>query len=147
MFRDVVFQDVGFQDYSLKPLTHISFSCEVPTPSVFVGQSTIMFKPHILKHHIPELPTDFRDGQGSGRVVGGGKGRGRRRSLSCEVSSAFSPGAEACPLGASRGFTILYYTILYYTIPYHTILYHTIPYYTILYYTILYYTILYHSIL
>ena len=56
VFRDVVFQDVGFQTTSFKPLTHISFRCEVPTPSVVEGQSNIMFKPHILKHHIPELP-------------------------------------------------------------------------------------------
>ena len=57
VFRDVVFQDVGFENDSFKPLTHISFRCEVPTSSVFEGQSTIMIKPHILKHRIPELPT------------------------------------------------------------------------------------------
>ena len=58
VFGDVVFQDAGFQRASLKPLTHIGFrcECEVPTPSVFEGQSTIIFKPHILKHHISELP-------------------------------------------------------------------------------------------
>ena len=39
-----------------KPLTHISFRCEVLTPSVVEGQSTIMCRPHILKPHIPELP-------------------------------------------------------------------------------------------
>ena len=38
VFRDVVFQDVGFENYSFKPLTHISFRCEVPTPSVVEGQ-------------------------------------------------------------------------------------------------------------
>ena len=54
--RDVVFQDVGFEHNSCKPITHISFRYEVPTPSVFEGQSTIIFKPHILKHQIPELP-------------------------------------------------------------------------------------------
>ena len=32
VFRGVVFQDVGFEHNSLKPLTHISFRCEVPTP-------------------------------------------------------------------------------------------------------------------
>ena len=57
LFRDVVFQDVGFENNSFKPLTHISFRCEVPTPSVFEGRWTIMIKPHILKHHIPELPS------------------------------------------------------------------------------------------
>ena len=57
VFRDVVFRDVGFDNNSLKPLTHISFGCEVPTTSVAEGQSTIIFKPHTLKHHIPELPT------------------------------------------------------------------------------------------
>ena len=56
VFRDVVFQDVEFQNTSLKPLNHVSFRCEVPIPSVFEGQSTITFKPHILKFHIPELP-------------------------------------------------------------------------------------------
>ena len=40
----------------IKPLTHISFRFEVPTPSVVEGQSTVMFKPHILKRNIPELP-------------------------------------------------------------------------------------------
>ena len=34
----------------------ISFRCEVPTHSVVEGQQTTMFKPQILKHHIPELP-------------------------------------------------------------------------------------------
>ena len=55
-FREVVFQGVGFEHTSFKPVAHISFRCEVPTPSVVEGQSAIMFKPHILKHHIPELP-------------------------------------------------------------------------------------------
>ena len=45
----------GFKIVFLKLLTHISLGCEVPTPSVFEGQSTAIFKPHILKHHIPEL--------------------------------------------------------------------------------------------
>ena len=34
VFRDVVFQGVGFRTSSLNPLTHISFRCEFPTPSV-----------------------------------------------------------------------------------------------------------------
>ena len=55
MVRDVVLQDVVFQNASLKPFTHISFRCDVPIPSLVKGQPTIMFKPHILKHHIPEL--------------------------------------------------------------------------------------------
>ena len=38
VFRDVVFQDAGFQNTSFKPLAHISCRCEVPTPSVFEGQ-------------------------------------------------------------------------------------------------------------
>ena len=46
-------QDVGFQHADLKPLTHVSFRGEVPTPSVVEGQSAISFKPHILEHHIP----------------------------------------------------------------------------------------------
>ena len=41
---------------SLKPLIHISFRCEVPRLPFVEGQSSTMFKPHILKHHIPELP-------------------------------------------------------------------------------------------
>ena len=56
VFGDVVFQDVGFEHNSLKPLIHSSFRCDVPTPSVVEGQSTIIIQPHILKHHIPELP-------------------------------------------------------------------------------------------
>ena len=40
-----------------RPLTHISFRCEVPTPSIVEGRSTTIVEPHILKHHIPELPT------------------------------------------------------------------------------------------
>ena len=58
LFRDVAFQDVGFQQTFVTPLTPIRFRCEVPTPSVVEGQQTIIFKPHILKHHIPELPTN-----------------------------------------------------------------------------------------
>ena len=50
---------------SSKPLTDISFRCEVLTPSVFEGQSTIIIKPQILKHHIPELL-----GDGNARRVG-----------------------------------------------------------------------------
>ena len=38
VLRDVVFQDVGFENNSFKPLTHISFRCEVPTPSVVEGR-------------------------------------------------------------------------------------------------------------
>ena len=33
VFRDVTFRDVGFQHTIFTPLTHISFRCEVPTPS------------------------------------------------------------------------------------------------------------------
>ena len=47
----------GFKLLFVKPLTHISFRCEVPTPSVVEGPQHIIFKPHILKRHIPELPT------------------------------------------------------------------------------------------
>ena len=49
----------GFKLLLSKPPHHLSFRCEVPTPSVSEGQSTtttIIVKPHILKHHIPELP-------------------------------------------------------------------------------------------
>ena len=41
-FRDVVFEDVGFENNRFKA-THpcnISFRCEVRTPSVFEGQQT-----------------------------------------------------------------------------------------------------------
>ena len=34
VFRDVVLEDVGCQNASLNPLTHVSFRWEVPTPSV-----------------------------------------------------------------------------------------------------------------
>ena len=61
VFTDVVFQDVGFQTISLKPLTHISIRCEVPTPSVFGGSiNHDVQTPNILKHHIPELPSYAR---------------------------------------------------------------------------------------
>ena len=46
----------GLKIIALNPIAPFSFRCEAPTPSVVEGQSTIMFKPHILKHHIPELP-------------------------------------------------------------------------------------------
>ena len=37
---------------------HISFRCDVPTPSVFeVNQLLTILKRHILKNHVPELPT------------------------------------------------------------------------------------------
>ena len=38
VFRDVVFQDVVRQTASFKPVPHISFRCEIPTPSVFEGR-------------------------------------------------------------------------------------------------------------
>ena len=41
-----MFQDVGLQNASFKPLTHISFSCEVPTPSDFEGQTPHSETPH-----------------------------------------------------------------------------------------------------
>ena len=40
----------------LKPLTHIGFRCEVPTPSVFEGQQTITFNPHVLQTPPPRTP-------------------------------------------------------------------------------------------
>ena len=46
VFRDVVFQDdVGFEHNSLKPLTHISFRCEVPTPSVLRVNQLLLSNP------------------------------------------------------------------------------------------------------
>ena len=46
--RDVVLQDVVLRNTSLEPLTHISFRCEVPTPSVFEGRSTkVVQTPHL----------------------------------------------------------------------------------------------------
>ena len=47
----------GVSNASLNPLAHISFRCEVPRPSVFESQSTTIFKLHILKRHIPGLPS------------------------------------------------------------------------------------------
>ena len=47
---------VEFKILLSKPLAHVSFRCEVPTPSVFEDQQTMSFKPRILEHHIPELP-------------------------------------------------------------------------------------------
>ena len=58
VFRDMVLQDVGFESNSFRPLTHLSFRCEVPTPSVVEGQQIIIIKPHILKHHISALPIE-----------------------------------------------------------------------------------------
>ena len=36
------------QNTSLKPLTHISFGCEVPTPSIVEGQHAVIFAPRTL---------------------------------------------------------------------------------------------------
>ena len=78
---------------SFKPLTHISFRCEVPTPSVGEAQSTIVLKSHILKHQIPELPKDVR-GQRAPAVASGasprlvGAARIVRRTEVCEVARA-----------------------------------------------------------
>ena len=49
----------GFNILCVKPLTHIISALGVKFSYTysFEGQSTIIFKPHILKHHIPELPT------------------------------------------------------------------------------------------
>ena len=47
VFKDVVLQDVGFQDTRLKPSPH-TFN--------FEGPYAIIVEPHILKHRIPELP-------------------------------------------------------------------------------------------
>ena len=38
VLRDVVFQGVGFESDGFNHLAHISFRCEVPTPSVVEGQ-------------------------------------------------------------------------------------------------------------
>ena len=51
----------GLKTLFLKPLTLISFRCEVPAPSVVEGQQTTIFKSSILKHHIPELPKKCYD--------------------------------------------------------------------------------------
>ena len=64
-----VFRDVAFENNSLKPLTHISFRCEVPTASVFEGHYTIIIKPRILKHRIPELPTGAHRLRGQDRAA------------------------------------------------------------------------------
>ena len=49
----------GFEMQFSKPFTYIScLRREVPTPSVVEGQSAIILKPRILKHHIPELPIE-----------------------------------------------------------------------------------------
>ena len=47
-----------FRDVRFKPLTHISFRCEVPTHSVDEGQQTTIIKRRILKHHIPAHPSN-----------------------------------------------------------------------------------------
>ena len=43
------------------PFVRNPIRCEVPTPSVLGGQSTTIFKPHILRHHIGELPRYFEN--------------------------------------------------------------------------------------
>ena len=83
-----VFQDVGFENNMLKPLAHISFRCEVPTPSVVEGQSTVMFKPRILKHHIPELPSACMSLDSASRASSS-------PSSSCESSTSRSAFAES----------------------------------------------------
>ena len=69
VFRDVVFQDLGPQTTSCKPFTQISPRCEVRTPSVVEGRHTIMFKPQILEHHIPELPNNCFFARGCQRLT------------------------------------------------------------------------------
>ena len=56
VFRDLVFEDVGFQADSL--LTLKKQRCGDFTPRAYMGEGfyTSMSKPHILKHHIPEHP-------------------------------------------------------------------------------------------
>ena len=56
-FRDVVFEDVGFEHHSL--LTLSNWRCGDFTPKADMGEGfkASFFKPHILKHHIPEHPT------------------------------------------------------------------------------------------
>ena len=55
-FRDVVFQDMGFENNSLSTLKN--WRCGDFTPKADMGEGfkTSMLKPHILKHHIPEHP-------------------------------------------------------------------------------------------
>ena len=49
----------GVSKYYVSNLSPISgLRCEVTTPSVVEGQSITIFKPRILKHHIPELPNN-----------------------------------------------------------------------------------------
>ena len=55
-FRDVVFKDVGLEHDSL--LTLNNWRCGEFTSKADMGEGCkiVMFKPHILKHHIPEHP-------------------------------------------------------------------------------------------
>ena len=55
-FRDVVFEDVGFETDTL--LTLKNYKCGDFTPKADMGEGldTSSLKPHILKHHIPEHP-------------------------------------------------------------------------------------------
>ena len=55
---DMVFDDVGFENDS--SLTLDNWRCGDFTPNADMGEGvkTISFKPHILKHHIPEHPND-----------------------------------------------------------------------------------------
>ena len=55
-FRDVVFEDVGFDEHCFLALENRRCGDFTPKADMGEGLTTMMFKPHILKHHIPEHP-------------------------------------------------------------------------------------------
>ena len=55
-FGDVVFEDAGFETNSLLALKNWRRGDFTPKADVGEGLKTICFKPHILKHQIPEHP-------------------------------------------------------------------------------------------
>ena len=59
-FRDVVVEDVGFEIDSLSTLKNWRCGDFTPEAAMGEGLKTSILKPHILKHHIPELPKSAR---------------------------------------------------------------------------------------
>ena len=70
VLRDVVFQDVGFENNCFKPLTHISVRCEVTHLQWLRVNKLSLSNPILLKPHIPEFPnyvTELTPGLGASR--------------------------------------------------------------------------------
>ena len=67
VFRDMVFQDVGFENNCcINPSPISVLGMKSPHLQLLRVDKLALFKPHILKHHIPELSTE---GLGGGAAL------------------------------------------------------------------------------